>query len=198
MPILKIQIWLRVIKTSFLRLVANNYRLIELQNQGIVSIGKHSYGRPTVYAWDDKSKLFIGKFCSIAENVTFIIGGEHRTDWLTTYPFSEFSEVWTGSELILGHPASKGDINIGADVWIGHGAIILSGVTIGHGAVVGAGSVVSRNVEAYSIVAGNPATHIKYRFSAEVRNDLLNLRWWDWGDEKIMKNLEMLMSPPTK
>ena len=189
----------RLITESFpaiQRTAAPRIRWDALQQSGIVTVGKHSYGYPNVYAWDDKTRLTIGKFCSIAEGVTFLLGGEHRMDWITTYPFSAMGNVWVGAELIPGHPATKGDIVIGNDVWIGHGALILSGVRIGDGAVIGAGAVVNKNVEDYAIVAGNPAKFIRYRFDEGSREELKKLSWWDWPDEKISKNLQGLMSAP--
>ena len=167
-----------------------------LQQSGLVIVGKHSYGFPNVCTWDEKTRLEIGKFCSIAEGVTFILGGEHRMDWITTYPFSAVGKAWNGAESITGHPASKGDIVVGNDVWIGHGALILSGVHIGDGAVIGAGSVVNKNVDDYAIVAGNPARFIRFRFDEDIRFGLKQLAWWDWPDKKISKNLQKLMSAP--
>lgn len=167
-----------------------------LQQSGLVTVGKHTYGFPNVYTWDEKTRLTIGRFCSMAEGVTFLLGGEHRLDWITTYPFSAMGKAWNGAESIPGHPASKGDIVVGNDVWIGHGALILSGVRIGDGAVIGAGSVVNKNVDDYAIVAGNPARFIRFRFDEDLRLKLKQLSWWDWPDEKISKNLQELMSSP--
>jgi acetyltransferase-like isoleucine patch superfamily enzyme len=187
---------IKVLFPTIRRAASPRLRWDALQKTGIVSVGRHSYGAPNVYVWDDKTKLTIGNFCSIAEGVTFLLGGEHRMDWITTYPFSAMSNTWAGAELLLGHPATKGDIVIGNDVWIGHGALILSGVHIGNGAVIGAGSVVNKNVEDFAIVAGNPAKFIRYRFDEKTRNELKDISWWDWSDEKISKNLQMLLSPP--
>ena len=195
----RIRGFLNLIKVSFptLRRAASpRLRWDYLQKMGIVSVGRHSYGTPNVYFWDDKTRLNIGKFCSIAEEVTFLLGGEHRMDWITTYPFSAMSNNWVDAELILGHPATKGDIIIDNDVWIGHGALIVSGVHIGNGAVIGAGAVVYKNVADYAIVAGNPAKFIGYRFDQETRNYLAKISWWDWSDEEISKNLQKLMSAP--
>jgi len=157
-------------------------------------IGRYTYGCPEVLTYNDDSRLVIGRYCSIAARVTIILGGNHRVDWVTTYPFPAFAEDWPGAASLTGHPATRGSIVIGNDVWIGFGAVILSGVTIGDGAVLGAGAVVSRDVDPYSVVAGNPAREMKKRFSKEVRAGLLELKWWDWPEEKIKKNLHLLCS----
>lgn len=157
-------------------------------------IGDHTYGKPNVYDWSDGGKLLIGKYTSIADEVTILLGGNHRTEWLTTYPFSALPERWPSAKDIKGHPYSKGDVVIGNDVWIGNGATILSGVTIGDGAVIAARAVVSKNVEPFTIVAGNPAKVIKKRFSKKVIKRLLSLRWWDWSDSEVASNVSILMS----
>ncbi len=181
---------------SIYKLASSKFLWLELQRTGIVTVGGHSYGTPKVYSWDNKTKLVIGKYCSIAEGVVFLLGGEHRMDWITTYPFSAFPEEWSTATSILGHPATKGDISIGNDVWIGHGALIMSGIKIGDGAVIGAGSVVTKDVENYAIVAGNPAKFIKYRFDQPTREYLCNLSWWNWSHEKVSQNLLFLMKEP--
>lgn len=158
------------------------------------SIGKYTYGSPDVFSFADNTRLVIGKYCSISDRVVILLGGNHRLDWTTTYPFPAFPGQWPGAALIQGHPASKGDIVIGNDVWIGFGVIILSGVTIGDGAVLGAGSVVSRDVAPYAVVAGNPAVVIRERFSDQVIARLLKLRWWDWSEEKVRANVHLLCS----
>ena len=95
-----------------------------------------------------------------------------------------------------GHPASKGDVVIGNDVWIGRKAVILSGVTIGDGAVVGTMAVVTSNVEPYTIVAGNPARPVRKRFDDSTIQNLLQLRWWDWPTEKVKENVKSLVMRP--
>lgn len=162
-------------------------------NSGYV-IGSHTYGRPRVYDWNDGGNLIIGDYCSIADDVTILLGGNHRTDWFTTYPFNALSVDWPSAAGIVGHPYSKGDVVIGNDVWIGNGATILSGVNIGDGAVIAARALITKNVKPYTIVGGNPAKIIKSRFNEDVVMRLLDLRWWDWPEDKINRNIKILMS----
>ena len=158
------------------------------------SIGEYTYGSPAIFIFDDDTRLVIGKYCSIADRVVILLGGNHRLDWATTYPFSAFPGQWPEAADVQGHPASKGNINVGNDVWTGFGATLLSGITIGDGAVIGAGAVVSRDVVPYAVAAGNPAVEIRKRFSADIIVKLLNLRWWDWPEEKVRKNISLLCS----
>ena len=154
-------------------------------------IGRWSYGKPKVTSWNEGATLKVGSFCSFGAEVRIFLGGEHRIDWVTTYPFTE---LWESAGSFTGHPATKGDIMIGNDVWIGYGVIILSGVAIGDGAVVGAGAVVSKDVPAYTIVAGNPAKPIRKRFDDQTIERLLKIAWWNWDDDKIKKYLPLLLS----
>lgn len=151
-------------------------------------IGVGTYGNPVVMDWG--SQLAIGKYCSIAEGVTFLLGGNHRHDWITTYPFNT---LWQGFSEIQGHPATKGDIVVGNDVWIGINSLILSGVRIGDGAVIGAGSIVTKDVPNYSIVAGNPARFIRLRFSEDIVKSLVKSAWWDLKEDEIRKLTPLLM-----
>jgi acetyltransferase-like isoleucine patch superfamily enzyme/tetratricopeptide (TPR) repeat protein len=157
-------------------------------------IGDYTYGLPVI-RWPEGARLKIGKFCSIADGVEIFLGGNHNTDWLSTYPFSALSDEWPQAAGIAGHPASKGDVTIGNDVWLGANCVIMSGVSIGDGAVVGTRSVVTKDVAPYSIVAGNPARMVKKRFSPEQISSLLALRWWDWDKEDIARSLPVLCSP---
>ena len=163
-------------------------------NNPLFSIGEYTYGRPTICSFDDGTRLTIGKFCSISDKVTIILGGNHRTDWVSTFPFPDLTDQWPQAKSIQGHPKTKGDLIIGHDVWIGHGATILSGIRIGSGAVIGACSVVTRDVAPYQIVAGNPAEIIKSRFSPEVCEQLLVKAWWKWPVETIKKNIDTICS----
>lgn len=154
-------------------------------------IGDWTIGSPQTITYGDHTALKIGKFCSISDTATILLGGEHRPDWVTTYPFNPLFE---GSEIYLGHPKSKGDVIIGHDVWIGRDAFILSGVTIGNGAVIGARSVVTKDVPPYAIVGGNPAKIIRYRFPQQIIDELQKIGWWNWDIHKIMEAWPLLLS----
>lgn len=153
--------------------------------------GAFTYGTPTIRTWGENAVLRIGKFCSIAQNVTVFLGGEHRPDWVTTYPFNALVPALS---YIPGHPRTKGDVVIGNDVWLGDGATILSGVRIGDGAVVGARALVTKDVPPYGIVGGNPAKLLRYRFEPEVVSRLLGLRWWDWVLADIEAAVPLLLN----
>jgi len=157
-------------------------------------IGEYTYGRPKVLFENNDANLRIGKYCSISTNVTIFLGGNHRIDWITTYPFNDLPAFFPEANNIIGHPATKGDVVIGNDVWIGNGATILSGVTIADGAVIAADAVVTKNVGAYEIWAGNPARLVKKRFEDSTIEKLLKLKWWNWSDEKVRENLSLLQS----
>lgn len=157
-------------------------------------IGKYTYGHPQVYDWDEGSTLTIGNFTSIAGQVTILLGGDHRIDWITTYPFPAVADQWPEAEDVKGHPKTKGDVIIGNDVWIGFGATILAGVTIGDGAVVAARALVTKDVPPYTIVGGVPAKPIKQRFDDSTIDKLLKLKWWDWDEGRIRKNMSLLCS----
>jgi len=144
-------------------------------------VGKHTYGhgKIDVKKWNDNNKILIGSFCSIADKCVIFLGGNHRTDWVTTYPFGHINQHIFDSFNGIGHPASNGDVVIGNDVWIGCNVTIMSGVNIGDGAVIAANSHVVKNVKPYEIIGGNPAKHIKYRFNDEIIEKLLKIRWWE-------------------
>lgn len=159
-------------------------RIPQLQSPDArIEVGRFTYGTPNFRIWASNERIKIGAFCSIADDVTIFGGGEHRSDWVSTFPLRiAFGHALAERD---GHPASKGPTCIGNDVWIGHGAVILSGVVIGDGAIIGAGSVVSRNVPPYAIVAGNPARFIRSRFSDVQIEALLEIAWWSWPVELI-------------
>lgn len=160
----------------------------------VLTMGKYSYGKPTIEWADNNHKCSIGKFCSIANNVKIYLGGNHRSDWITTYPFGHINQHIFNNFNGHGHPASKGDVIIGNDVWIANNVTIMSGVTIGNGAIIANNSHVVKDVPAYSIVGGNPAKVIKYRFSPQQIEFLENLKWWDLPDQQINDLLPTLCS----
>lgn len=166
--------------------------------KSLVTIDRFSYWAPdlSILEWEEGACLSIGSFTSIAGKVTIFLGGNHRIDWITTFPFGHINADQFGGADIVGHPATKGNVKIGSDVWIGHGATIMSGVTVGDGAVIAAYAVVTKNVSPYSIVGGNPAKHIRYRFDEEVRVLLQKLRWWDLEVCQIKELVQELCSCP--
>ena len=158
-----------------------------------VTIGDFTYGQPLILTWGENTKLTIGKFCSIGANVQIYLGGNHHTDWLTTYPFNvllkdQYPDI--DGEVAL----TKGDITIGNDVWIGNNVMIMSGVEIGDGAVIAAGSVVTKDVHQCEMVAGNPARQKKILWQ---KFGAVEMEWWDWPLEKIAEAVPYLCSGDT-
>jgi virginiamycin A acetyltransferase len=136
-------------------------------------------------------QLIIGKFCQIATGVRFIMNGaNHAMSGFSTYPFKVFGGGWANASLEV---HSKGDMVIGNDVWIGNGATIMPGLTIGDGAIIGTNSLVTKDVEPYTIVGGNPAKQIRKRYDEETIQLLLALKWWDWDVQKITDHLEVII-----
>lgn len=143
---------------------------------------------------DDVDKLIIGNFCSIGSGAVFMMAGNqgHRTDWASTFPFfyqqdENFADARDGF-------VRAGDTVIGNDVWIGSEAMIMAGVKIGDGAVIASRAVVTKDVAPYEVVGSNPAKHIKYRFSEQQINKLLEMQWWDWSDEQLKGAMRYLCS----
>ena len=154
-------------------------------------IGIGTYGKPQILSWGEEATLKMGNYCSVALDVQILLGGEHDIERVSTYPFDTLEQYTPHFQT---SPKSKGDIIIGSDVWICRGAMILSGVTIGDGAVIGARAVVTHDVPAYGVVAGNPAKLIKYRFHEETRSRLMEIKWWEWSEERINKAVPYLVN----
>lgn len=137
-------------------------------------------------------RLIIGKFCMIASGVKFIMNGaNHLTNAISSYPFAVFGNGWENAMEGKTYP-NKGDLIIGNDVWIGHNATIMAGVTIGDGAIIATNATVVKDVAPYTIVGGNPAKEIRKRFDESIIKKLLQLQWWNWDIEKITENVQNL------
>lgn len=141
-------------------------------------------------------KLIIGKFCSIACGAKFIFNSaNHTLSSVSTYPFPIFFEEWgLNIKDVAAAWDNKGDIIIGNDVWIGYEAVIMAGVTVGDGAIIGTRAVVTKDVPPYTIGGGVPAKPIRKRFDNETLDELLKIRWWDWPEEKIARNIHAIQS----
>ena len=143
----------------------------------------------------DADKLIVGSFCSIGSGAAFIMAGNqgHRHDWASSFPFFYMPEqpAFAGA---LDAFAPAGDTVIGNDVWIGTEAIIMPGISVGHGAVIGTRALVTKDVEPYTIVGGNPGKPIRKRFDEEQIAMLLDMAWWDWPEDQLKAAMPLLCS----
>jgi len=156
--------------------------------------GNYSYGSPHFSPYHS-CDVTLGKFICFGDNVSIDTGGEHNTKVITTFPFHHFDvfkHAVAGCPINSGLP--KGDVVIGNDVWLAEGVRVLSGVRIGDGAVIGTRAVVTRDIPPYAIAAGIPARVIRYRFSPDVIERLLKVKWWDWPIEKVLEHAKVLVS----
>lgn len=160
-----------------------------------IEIGRYTYGYESmvIKQWGEGASLRIGSFCSIANGLTVFLGGNHRVDWITTFPFGHIFQDELGGAEIVGHPQSNGDIIIGNDVWIGSNVTIMSGLKIGDGAVIAANSTVMKDIASYEIWGGNPAKKLKTRFPEEIIQSLQKLKWWEWKVD-VVKELAPRLS----
>jgi virginiamycin A acetyltransferase len=176
-------------KTCFLKNIITNPQII---------VGDYTYydDQDNVYNFEKNvlylfdfvdEKLIIGKFCQIATGVRFIMnGGNHAMDGASTYPFQVFRKSWEKAPM---NPINKGNTVIGNDVWIGNSVTIMQGIKIGHGAIIGTNALVTKDVEPYTVVGGNPAKVIRKRFDDETIAFLLELAWWDWPIDIISEHV---------
>jgi acetyltransferase-like isoleucine patch superfamily enzyme len=166
--------------------------LERLKRCGRVEFGDGSYGAPrvVVFVGDDETRLVVGRYCSIASTATFLLGGDHPTDRVTTFPFRlRWGLPGAGRD---GFPSSRGDIVVEDGAWVAHGALVLSGVRIGRGAVVAAGAVVTKDVPPYWIAAGNPAVPVRQRVDDDAVAAIEASRWWERDRAEIVRTVDEL------
>ncbi len=168
---------------------------ITMNPKRIITMGAYSYGKPKIIFDSSQYTVTIGKFCSIAKNVTFLLASNHQIDFISTFPFASF---FPHLDHVVSNVTYKGNIIVGNDVWIGYGATILPGISIGNGAIIGAMSVVTKDVSDYAIVAGNPAREIRKRFDDTTIKKFLKQKWWNYDIAYIQKNIRYFTSRDTK
>lgn len=153
--------------------------MMQLGRGSYIGEGTREYFNPFIH---------VGEFCSIADRVTFCGAIHHacigNRKIVSTYPFNHIYKLD-----FIQDSYYKGDIHVGNDVWVGAEAFILDGVTIGDGAIIGARAVVTKNVPPYAVIAGNPATVKKYRFTVNQIDKLLKIKWWRWNDQMIQERI---------
>jgi virginiamycin A acetyltransferase len=156
----------------------------------------HNFEKNVLYHYEVlNDRLIIGRFCQIASGVKFLMNGMfHNTSVLTTYPFPIFSKDIAQRYRVDGFFPIKGDTVVENDVWIGHNVTIMPGVHVANGAIIGVNALVTKDIGPYEIWGGNPAKLIRKRLPDDVIGILLQIQWWNWDMEKILGNIDTLLS----
>lgn len=175
--------------------VTIEYLLKKFLGKPTIKVGRYTYGMEHVSIHFPDADLIIGNFVSIANDVHIFLGGNHHTEWISTFPFGHTEATIPLSQPIPNHPTGNKEVRIGNDVWIGAFATIMSGVTIGDGAVIAARSHVVTDVPAFSIYGGNPARCIRMRFHQDLIDALLEIKWWNLPDDSLKKLVPILSQP---
>jgi acetyltransferase-like isoleucine patch superfamily enzyme len=198
------KVWRRILVTAAKHSPNLYGALMRVQFRGVMAkrqmsgyaAGPYTYGNPKVFDSGHHDAVFkVGAYTSIGPEVAVLLGSEHDCRSLTTYPFAA---LWAEARNLKIPCASKGDIIVGNDCWIGARTTILSGVTIGDGCIIGACSVVTRDLPPYSVAAGNPCRVLRMRFEPKDVEALLRLRWWDWPREVTVRAIPHLVTADIK
>lgn len=169
----------------------------------LVTLGRGSYtGNFDIPFFDGNSQnvnVLGGRFCSLATNILYLIGGNHPMKSVSTSPLDVgfivngiFGAVRSGLKPLINIRYNPRQIIFGNDVWIARDVTIMGGVKIGNGAVIGANAVVAKDIPPYAIAVGNPARVVKYRFDEETIKKMLAVKWWNWSLEKIADNFPLM------
>jgi acetyltransferase-like isoleucine patch superfamily enzyme len=181
---------------KYLRLVLG--RTTARRGNSYMKIGKHTYGFENIsVAWQQDQMVTVGAFCSLAGNLNIQLGGNHNSNWVTTYPFGHVPNSDWDVLPVGGHPKQSRKVEIGNDVWIANNVTLMGGVSIGDGAIIAMNSHVTRNIPPYEVWGGNPAKKIKDRFPEEIKSKLLELKWWNLPDNFIESLIPLLVQEPT-
>lgn len=154
-----------------------------------IKVGAFTYGIEDIeiLSWGENIEISFGRFCSVASGLKLYCGGNHRSDWFSTFPFGHVYSQFFQIKPIVGTPVSNGNITIGNDVWIGRDVTIFSGICVGDGAIIASNSHVVKDVLPYTIVGGNPAKIIKCRFNDDIVRKIHDLQWWNLNVKELEK-----------